>query len=264
MIRRRIFGTLALAVTLATPAHAQRSADFRWQGVLAAGGTVSVNNINGDVKVVPSTTGRVDVLGVKRGDSQYFDRIRVDVQPTSRGITVCVLFEGDASCDDRDSGNRGRTSRREWRDLAINLEVAVPANLMVSASSVSGDVDVTGAHGDVRATSVSGDLRLDRIVAGSVQATTVSGDVEVRIEQFSGRGDLKFGTVSGNVALEVPKQFDADLSMTTVSGDIVSDFPLVVGGSRMNRRSIDARIGGGGRRLDLNTVSGDVKIRMID
>ena len=41
-----------------------------------------------------------------------------------------------------------------------------------------------------------------------------------------------------------------------------SDFQMTVGNGRMNRRSIDARIGNGGRRLDLNTVSGDVKLRM--
>lgn len=267
MIRRRIPHVLALAVTLATPAFAQRTADFHWQGALAAGGTVSVNNINGDVKIVPSTTGRVDVVGTKRGESQFFDRIRVDVQPTSRGITICVAFEDDnAYCDERGyhNDNRGRGSRREWRELAINLEIAVPTNLIVSASSVSGDVNVTGAQGDVRANSVSGDVRLDHLQSSSVHANTVSGDIVVRVDQFTGRGDLSFNTVSGDVTLEVPKPFDADLSMSTVSGEIDSDFQLVMGGSRMSRRSLAARIGAGGRRLDLRTVSGDVKIRMIN
>jgi Toastrack DUF4097 len=267
MIRRLI--PVALAVLLATPVAAQqRQADFRWQGTIAAGGEVSLNNINGDISVVPSTTGRVEVVGIKHGNSAYFDRIKVEVQPTSRGIAVCVLFDTDDSyCDDRGYHSNSRNNRngdRDWNNLAINLQVSIPSNLEVSASSVSGDVEVTGAGGDVRATSVSGDVRLDKLHASSIHATTVSGDVVVRVDEFTGRGDLKFNTVSGDVTLEVPKGFDADLSMSTVSGKVDSDFQLVVSGSRISRRGVDGRIGNGGRRLDLTTVSGDLRIRSIN
>src|SRR4051812_27038474 len=135
---RRVASLALLAAAVATPALAQtRRADFNWQGVVA-GGEVAVNNINGDIKVVPSTTGRVEVLGFKSGDSQYFDRVKVDVQPTSRGLVICVMFENqDATCDERGthSNSRGRNDDREWNRLAINLEVAVPTNLQVSASS---------------------------------------------------------------------------------------------------------------------------------
>lgn len=263
--------SVALVAALAAPALAQqRQSDFRWQGVVAAGGEVSLNNITGDVSVVPSTTGRVEVVGIKEGNSAYFDRIRVDVQPTPRGITVCVLLDTDDSyCDERGYHSNGRHRDRDYdrgvRNLAIRLEVAVPANLMVSASSISGDVFVSGAEGDVRANSVSGDVRLERLRASSVSANSVSGDIHVRIDQFTGRGDLQFNTVSGDVVLEVPKQFDADLSMTTLSGKVDSDFQLVVSGnSRWGRRGVDGRIGNGGRRLDLNTVSGDLRIRSIN
>ena len=267
MIRRLI--PVALVAALATPALAQqRSADFRWQGVIAAGGEVNLHNINGDISVVPSTTGRVEVIGIKEGNSAYFDRIKVQVQPTSRGIAVCVMMEDqDAYCDDRGyhSNSRGDRDDDRWsRNLSIALEVAVPTNLMVSASSVSGDVSVSGAEGDLRANSVSGDIRLDKLRVSSVNANTVSGDVVVRVDQFTGRGDLKFNTVSGDVTIEVPKNFDADLSMGTVSGKVDSDFQMVIGGNRMDRRNLNGRIGSGGRRLDLNTVSGDVRIKAIN
>src|SRR5262245_51799703 len=140
MIRRLI--PLALAASIATPALAQqRQAAFNWQGVVAAGGDVSVNNINGDIKVTQSTTGRVEVVGFRTGDSQYADRIKVDVQPTQRGIVICVIYvDTDSYCDDRGyhSEGRGHNSDRDWGRLAIDLEVAIPSNLQVGASSVSG------------------------------------------------------------------------------------------------------------------------------
>jgi DUF4097 and DUF4098 domain-containing protein YvlB len=258
---------VALIAALAAPTLAQTRSDFHWEKALAAGNEVSVHNINGNITVIPSTSGKVEVVGIKRGTGDL-ERIRADVKETSHGVVICVLDTNpDSYCDERgmhsDSRNNDRNYRgdREWNNVSMNLEVAVPTNLQVSANSVSGDVSITGATGDVRANSVSGDLKLDRLRASSVVANTVSGDVEVSIQEFTGRGDLVFHTVSGDVTLDLPRQLDVDLSMTTVSGGINSDYALTLGNGRTNRRNIEARIGAGGRRLDLSTVSGDVKLR---
>lgn len=253
----------ALLASLAVPASSLAAqSDFHWQKALAAGSEVSIHNVNGDVKVVPSTSGRVEVTGIKRGNSSYFDRIRADVQETAHGVSICVLYDDtDSHCDDDGAHGRNRGSH-DWDRVSMNLEVAVPANLQVDAGSVSGDVDVAGAHGDVSASSVSGDVRLQHLHASSVRANTVSGDVDVQVDELTGTGALNFHSVSGDVTLEVPREFGADLSMSTVSGDINSDFPITLGNGRMSRRSLSARIGSGGRRLDVSTVSGDLKLRM--
>ena len=257
----RRFASVALLSVLASAAGAQRS-DFRWEKALPAGNEVSVNNINGDITVLPSSNGRVEVVGVKRGTGN-FDRVKADVQQTSRGIVVCVLLNEDSYCDDRGmhSDSRNRRSDNDWNDVRMDLEISVPTNLTVSANAVSGNISITGATGDVRANSVSGDVKLDRIRASSVYANTVSGDVEVSIQEFTGRGDLTFHSVSGDITLDLPRQLDADLSMSTVSGGINSDYAMTIGDGRMDRRSVRATIGRGGRRLDFSTVSGSVKLR---
>jgi DUF4097 and DUF4098 domain-containing protein YvlB len=108
--------------------------------------------------------------------------------------------------------------------------------------------------------SVSGDVRLDRLRATSVTAHSVSGDIEARIDELTGRGALSFKSVSGDVVLELPRGIDADVSMSTVSGNVESDFQMTLNG-RMSRRRIEARIGQGGRELDITTVSGDVRLK---
>jgi len=251
---------LGLIALISLPAAAQNSGDFRWEKAVAAGNEVSIHNINGDIKVTPSTNGRVSVIGIKRGNSRYYDRIKAEVQETSHGISVCVIQDDtDSYCDDRGIHSHGD---HDWDRVSMDLEVAVPANLTVSAGSVSGSVDINGANGDVDARSVSGDVRLTHLRASSVSAHTVSGSVDVRVDAFTGRGDLSFKSVSGDVTLEVPRGFDADVSMSTVSGDMNSDFPITLGNGRMSRRRIEARIGNGGRRLDVSTVSGSLRLRM--
>src|SRR4029077_44627 len=108
----------------------QVQGDFRWDRALAAGKEVSIHNISGNIKVTASTTGKVEVVGVKHGNSQYFDRIKADEQETSSGIVICVLYENsDSYGDSRGSHNDSRNDRgnRGWRDgydVSMSLEVA--------------------------------------------------------------------------------------------------------------------------------------------
>jgi hypothetical protein len=248
-------------VVLASPLAAQP--DFRWEKAVANGSLVSVHNLNGNVDVTPSTTGKVEVVAVKRGNRRYFDEVTVEVVETARGITVCPMFRNaDMECDDRGFRVHGRRGHRDddWDDVSVDISVKVPKGMEVSANSVSGDVDVVGAEGQVRAGSVSGNVRMVGLRATSVRASSVSGDVDVRVDALTGTGPLKFTSVSGNVTAELPQNVDADVRMRSVSGSLDSDFALTLNG-RMSRHSLEARIGKGGRDLEVTTVSGNVRLR---
>lgn len=258
---------LSLVVALPLAAQPPVQPDFRWERALAAGSSIGVHNLNGDVTVTPSTSGKVEIVGVKRGRSQYRDDVTIEVVETSRGIMVCSMFRNvDMECDDRgfrvhDGGRRSRYDRdHDWDDVSIDIQVKIPRGMVLDARSVSGDVGVVGAEGDVRAGSVSGNVRMEALRATSVKASSVSGDVDVAVETLSGTGPLTFTSVSGNVTAELPKGIDADVTMRSVSGSLDSDFPLVLSG-RMSRNSLEARIGKGGRELEVRTVSGNVRLR---
>lgn len=261
----RSLAVLLLAAPLAAQATSSRTPDFKWEKAIAAGSTVSLSNLNGDVTVTPSTSGKVEVAGVRRGRDA--DMVTLEVVETSTGIRVCAMFKDrDVTCDE--DGYRVHDDRRgarrrgdDWNDAQIDIVVKVPKDVRVSAGTVSGDVDVTGAEGDVRASSVSGNVRLDKLRSTTrIRATSVSGDVWVVVESLAGDGDLHFTSVSGNVTVELPKNIDADVRMRSVSGSLDSDFPLTLNG-RMSRHSLEARIGKGGRELEVTTVSGDVRLR---
>jgi hypothetical protein len=238
---------------------AQDRSDFRWEKALESGQRVHVHNINGDVTVTASSSGRVEIVGIRRGSGRGANRLTAEVHETSDGVVVCVVHEdSDDDCDDRGYHSHDRD---DWDRGSMDLEIKLPRNLEIDASSVSGNVSVAGAQGNVRANSVSGDVRLERLRVSSLRVQSVSGEVTASIESLIGDGSLSFKTVSGDVTLELPRNLDADLSMTTVSGNIDSDFEMTLGGRR-SRRGIEARIGRGGRDLDVSTVSGDLRLRM--
>ena len=248
---------LALALAAAT-AGAQRS-DFQWAKAEAAGTIVAVHNISGDVTVLPGTGSTVEVTAVRHGsDSDVY----TVVKEYSGRVVVCVLWhDSDESCDE--DGAHMHSHNRQWGDRSsMDVTVKLPASMVADAGSVSGDIRIDGAHGDVRASTVSGDVRLRDLQATSVRATSVSGDVDVSVSQLSGDGPLTFKSVSGDVTVAVPSGLDADFSMSTVSGELDTDFPMTLNG-RMGRRSINARIGKGGRDFTVSTVSGDVRLRAV-
>lgn len=254
--------TFALLLLASLPLAAQGTTqpDFRWEKALAAGSTVSLHNINGDVTVEPSTTGKVEIVGVRRGRGRA--DLTVEVVETSRGITACVVSRDvDMECGERGARVRDRRGGHDWDDHGrMDVQVRLPATLSLDAHSVSGDVRVSGTGGTVTAGSVSGNVRLDALQATGVTASTVSGDVHVAITQLAGSGPLSFSSVSGDVTVELPRGINADLAMRSVSGTLDSEFPITIDG-RMSRHRLDARIGEGGRELSLRTVSGDVQLR---
>jgi hypothetical protein len=254
-----------LALVLACAPHVvsaqSRDTDTRFERRLAAGQRVHARNINGDISVTPSSSGRVEIIGVRRGSSRSADRLVAQVTETSDGLMVCVIrADSDDGCDGNGYHNRGHDDD-DWGRGSMNLEIKLPSNIEIDASSVSGNVDVVGAQGNVRAGSVSGDVRLERLRASSVEARSVSGEISASIESLTGSGPLSFKSVSGDVKLELPRGLDADLSMNSVSGQLDSEFQMTLGG-RTSRRRIEARIGHGGRDLDVTTVSGDVRLRV--
>jgi DUF4097 and DUF4098 domain-containing protein YvlB len=145
----------------------------------------------------------------------------------------------------------------------------------VHATSVSGTVVVTNAKGDVVAHSVSGDVQV-REPGGRVDANTSSGTVNVRgsdgdIKAHATAGrvtiegnpsgnnywDLK--TVSGTVNIAVPSSASFHLSAGAVTGQISAQVPLMI--EEQGKHSLRARMGDGGGRVEIHTVSGAIEVQ---
>jgi DUF4097 and DUF4098 domain-containing protein YvlB len=109
----------------------------------------------------------------------------------------------------------------------------------VDANTGSGTVQVQGATRDVKAHAGSG--RVD-----------VQGDPGA-----SSYWDLK--TVSGMVQLGVPASANFHLSAEAVSGQIKADVPIVI--EEQGKHSLRARIGNGGGRVEVHTVSGEIRVQ---
>ncbi len=144
----------------------------------------------------------------------------------------------------------------------------------VRATSVSGNVSITKATGDVLARTVSGNVEVYS-PGGRVDADTTSGTVEVRgansdakAHSTSGRVKVQgnpsgnayweLKTMSGTVNIDVPTNANFHLSASAVSGQISTQVPIMI--EEQGKHSLRARMGSGGGRVEVHTVSGAIEV----
>jgi DUF4097 and DUF4098 domain-containing protein YvlB len=142
------------------------------------------------------------------------------------------------------------------------------------ASSASGSVSASKIKGDVRISALSGETQIIG-PGGRVDADTASGSVEVqgatrdvKAHAVSGTvnvqgnpGDTSYWdlkTASGVVHLGVPANANFRLSAEAVSGQIKTDVPIVI--EEQGKHSLRARMGNGGGRVEVHTISGEIRV----
>src|SRR5438876_3073 len=168
----------------------------------------------------------------------------------------------------------------------------VSGPIRLELTNASGDVEITGSadgkvhvRGEVRASGFGFDnpqKRLDDTLANppieqrgdtvrigkemsrmrnvSITYTIqVPRDTEVSTTVASGAHSYwELKTVSGTVQLSIPASANLHLSAEAVSGEIRTDIPIVI--EEQGKHSLRAHMGSGGGRLDVHTVSGEIRV----
>lgn len=135
-------------------------------------------------------------------------------------------------------------------------------------STDGGTISLLYTSGPTRLTSGGGDITV-RQAAASVSAETSSGDIAITIDLESKTETIDARTGKGNVILNVPPMFRADIDATIMTKDptadtILSDLPgLVVTreqtGNTTRVRAV-GKINGGGEKIVLQATGGDIRI----
>lgn len=228
----------------------------------------------GELRIVSGDEGVVDVELDGRQVERFIVEQRgpvIHVEPdrTERmrwtGVDIVVRVPSGSSLHARLTAG-DLDARTDLRELIVES-----ASGHVVARGIAGDVEVRSASGDIRlgdvggrlsATAASGDIAAGSV--GDAEVKSASGDVtlaEVReraslrsasgdltVHRFAG-GSCEAKTLSGDVVVGVAPGRRYDVSFSSLSGDIRTDFPV--------QGAADAAPA----RIEVTTVSGDIRIR---
>jgi len=256
----RVSTLAALLVAAALPLAARGAAaqgEFHWKGQIAAGKTIEIKGVNGDISAVAGS-GEVEVTAVKHARKSDPDEVKIAVVPHDGGVTICAMYPSNGRRDNScEPDERGHMNTHD-NDVVVDFTVRVPAGVRFVGRTVNGGIDAANLGGDVEASTVNGSIHVS--TSGYAEATTVNGSIVASLGRAAWADALEFRTVNGGITLDLPASLSAEVRAKTVNGDIVTDFPLMVTG-RLGPRSLHGTIGSGGRQLELSTVNGSIRLR---
>ncbi len=210
------------AALLSLAAHAADTTRYSKTVSVAAEDRVYVSNVAGSVHISTWDRREMEITGELGSDVK-----EVEVRAYKGGVEIRVRLKEDSAWFER---------RRSWENSRAHLQIQVPADAMVEASTVSASLTTRGLRGRTRLKTVSGLLRAD-LAAGDLDAKTVSGRLEVSGNGSPGR--LRADSVSGDVILS---SVGGDVEGKTTSGSVDADLR-------------------GADDVELSTVSGRVDVR---
>ena len=230
--------------------------EFHQPYPLSASGRVSVENINGGVRIAVWDQNEVKVDAVKKAyRRERLDEAKIEVNATADSIRIKTEYP------DRDQIFTDEEGRRYNNPATIEYSLTIPRRARVeSVEVINGSLDIDGAEGDVKASSINGYVKA-RALTGEVRLSTVNGGLEATFTRLDIAKPVSLSSVNGNIALVIPSDVNAQLRAGTVHGDITNDFGLPVIHGEYVGQELYGQIGAGGPRLKLGNVNGRITIK---
>lgn len=269
--------TLTAAALLAGAAEAATlKQPFAQSYPFAAGGTLTLRNLNGSVTFEAWDRNEVRVEAdkeVKAGSDaeakRMMDLVKIDVQPGAGGLRIDTRIpKKDSGLLDWITGNNVQVN--------VTYRIRLPRQAAVDAGNTNGHIALTGTHGNAKLETTNGRIEVARVdgdldlettngaiegagIAGAVKAETTNGAIDLAFAEVPRRGDLELETTNGGVTVKLPRGAGVSVDAATSNGGIHSEFQ--VSGSEPGRKHrLTGDINGGGSRLHIRTTNGGVRL----
>lgn len=210
-------------------------------------------NWGGDSKMAPTTL----ELHVPKAAS-------LDVDVISAPLVIDGMDGGSIQVNTVSGKARinARTPSLKVDSVSGGIEQAGHAE-QAALQTVSGEILAPALGGNVELQTISGRIQANGGPWQKLTLSTVSGDVQITGALASG-GSIGIDSMSGDVQLQLPANTSASLHASSFSGDLRSDFGTSKKPEHGPGSSLDARLGTGTGKINIETFSGDLRVRKQD
>ena len=227
----------------------------QWQKTypIATNGSVEIDNVNGKIDVEPSSGNTVEVIAIKKahGASEEaakaaLDRITIAEDVSESRVKVEAKFPHNEGF--MFTGNNGK----------VDFQIKVPAGVEATYATVNGEVSVRGMDGRVKARTTNGGVTA-RDMSGQLDARTTNGGLNIDLARVS-QGGVTLRCTNGGIRVQLPRDAKATISASITNGGISTvDLPIDASGEN-SRRKLEAKMNGGGPRLEIDGTNGGIKL----
>jgi hypothetical protein len=229
----------------------KETSEWRKTYELQPGGRVEIGNVNGRIEIVPGEGNTVEVVAIKTGQGPSREAAK---EALSR---IDITEEVSPAVVKLSTRMRSQSGLFGGGGLHVLYTVRVPANAEVRATTINGGVEIKGISGKVHAEATNGGIVL-RDLSGTVDASTTNGGIDADLAKLADDG-VKLECTNGGIKLRLPADVKATVSARTTNGGI--DTAGLNFDAEPTRQRLNARLNGGGARVDLEGTNGGIDIR---
>lgn len=218
-------------------------------------GRVSVENINGDLRITGWDRPEVKLDVIISADTQaQLDEVTVDIDAYKTRIYI----------ETRYPNRRGDDRSRGKRPARVDYTLMVPQSALIDGVKlINGSIYLKGVEGEISLSSVNGDIRAEGLI-NEGRISTVNGDMDLAWTRLNRTTPVDVHSVNGRIRLTIPSDANARISANTVHGSISNDLGLPVKRGRWVGNALAGRLGAGEGHIDLGNVNGSITVRLAD
>ena len=252
----RLANALPLLFLVAVPAVAherERVAEYSWSGRLMPGRLVEVSGLYGDIVVDPTLIPLLQLQARKHGLHDDPSVIQVQVDDHGDRLRICTTRPGrDGECDPVPGYENVLD-----RDTGVDMRIALPLGTPLIARTTYGDLTLRGITSEVQVFTEQGRCRLETSRGGDVETT--NGDIRLVLGRMLPHQNLHVRSVNGKIRLDVPRDFDAEVTAHTENGHLLAQGATAPNGGVP--RSGHWLFGEPRAHIVLETENGDIELR---
>jgi hypothetical protein len=234
-------GILKIGTIYPKPSIKNLSVSVNYKVMIPSQAVIKAKSVSGDVALeniggkaaAGTTSGDVSVVGARNGANAETVSGDVKVIDVENGV-YCKTASGNVNA----------------KNITGNADL----------NCVSGDVTAENMRGSVEADTVSGSVKLVGISdAEVIKGKTMSGNT-IFHGDISSTGRYALEAHSGNVEMTIPAGSAFDLTASTFSGTIKTEFEVMMSG-KLSKKKISGSVNGGGADMKLKTFSGNIILK---
>ncbi len=220
---------------------------------LKSGGTLSLENTNGDIVIRGWDEEKVELMAVERRKPPLSPKIyfygsrafepKIDFQASNEAIAIKTVSSGEED---------------EFR--FVYYELSVPRSIKLeNIRNGQGDIEISDVFGGARISQKEGNIRIKNF-SGSVDIALGSGSVEAEVLDVRPEDQVQIRSERGDILLCLEPEATAQIEANAPEGDISSDFDF---NQALPAKTLSAKLGDGKASFRLTALHGNIKLKKV-
>lgn len=212
--------------------------------------SINIKNINGNINIKVWDQNKIEVQAIKKAIPKYLDNTAIKTNIKNQKLYIETIAKSNAS--------------------TVNFNLMLPKNINLNLAINQGNIKIKNITGSIQAQVLnSGNIDISKSCK-TVIAKTQSGNIKLKTKQLKQPDTIFLNSFNGSIAIDLPKNCDIDLQLSTQNGLISSEQEIILNPKKVIlnkkywnqvKREVNGKIKKGGPVIIAEAKKGHIKLK---